>query len=542
MMTNNNKKKSLYTVYILISVLFCNAAFSQVSQIQQKALSEVTSNNAETPQSTALTSSAIIGNLQACFGSTTTISTTTTGGEPPYTYSLNGGAFVPSANRYFGVYAGTYYITVKDNAGSTVTTASVTVTQPSTALTFTTSVINATCASSTGSLTITAAGGYGNYTYSIDAGTSFQSANKVAGLTPATYYLVVKDINSCTAAGWANVKPPGLTATAITGNTQVCFGNTSTIGTTAIGGVSPYTYSVDATNNFVPSAFRYFPVAAGSHTITVKDSAGCIYTTPVPIEISQPAAPLTFTALQGGSACTGNAGIAITANGGYGQYSYSNDAGTNYQLSALFTSLGYGNYTIAVKDQYGCAAAAAIIKLMPLTSSAIIGNFFVCAGGSTTISTVPSGGSAPYSYSLDGGVFVPASNRYFNVKAGTHNITVKDNAGCTFAPPSITVTATNCLENLKNENKNIQAETDSKMLQLSAFPNPSKENFCVQLKNGDNKDAEIILTDIIGRKMYQTKIVGDQKCRFGADIKAGIYILQVKQGNILQTIKLIKEN
>ena len=237
-------------------------------------------------------------------------------------------------------------------------------------------------------------------------------------------------MNGCTAYNTATVKAPTFTTSAITGNLQVCYGATTSIYTVPSGGLTPYTYSLNGATP-VSQANRIFSVPVGSYYIKVTDNQGCTATTPT-VNVTQPSAAVTFTAVQGGAGCLGNAGISITAAGGYGTYSYSDNSGSSYQASNLFSNLGYGSYTVEVKDKNGCTSAATVVKLTALTSTAIQGTLTVCAGGTTTIYTVPSGGAAPYSFRLDSSVYVPANERYFNVGVGTHTINVKDNASCTY--------------------------------------------------------------------------------------------------------------
>src|SRR5690606_36266904 len=61
-------------------------------------------------------------------GGTTTLSASVTGGQPPYEYSLNGGAF--QELNTFIVEAGTYTVTGKDFNGCTMISNTVTITDP----------------------------------------------------------------------------------------------------------------------------------------------------------------------------------------------------------------------------------------------------------------------------------------------------------------------------------------------------------------------------------------------------------------------------
>jgi hypothetical protein len=243
--------------------------------------------------------------------------------------------------------------------------------------------------------------------------------------------------------------------------------------------------------------------------------------------------------VQGGSGCTGNAGIAVTASGGYGTFSYSDNGGSSYQAQSVFTGLSYGNYTIVVKDMNGCAAAQSVVKLTALATSAIQGNTTVCPGASTTINTVPSGGATPYTYSLDGGTFVPSSSRYFSVLAGAHTITVKDNAGCTTSA-SVTVTTVSCPG--PNNNSNGKTVITAASFEAKVSPNPAQGAFHVSMKSSSREDVQMIVTNMLGEKVYETKGSVDAVYEFGAQFTSGMYILQVRQGNELHTVKLVKGN
>jgi hypothetical protein len=127
-------------------------------------------------------------------GSNGTITTTTIGGVSPYTYSW-ASSNVTTANRA-GLVAGTYTITVTDANGATATT-TLTVNQPA-QLGITGVTTNVTTyGGSNGTITTTATGGVGPYTYSWIGG-SATTANRT-GLIAGTYTVTVTDVNGATA-------------------------------------------------------------------------------------------------------------------------------------------------------------------------------------------------------------------------------------------------------------------------------------------------------------------------------------------------------
>lgn len=116
-----------------------------------------------------------------------------TGGNPPYTYSLDGGAF--QSSNTFKVGAGAYSVRVQDAKNCDALYNNITVTAPAALSAVIGGTANATCdGGADGIITVTATGGSGNYQYS--SGGAFQSSN-VLKVLPGTYTVTVKDVNGC---------------------------------------------------------------------------------------------------------------------------------------------------------------------------------------------------------------------------------------------------------------------------------------------------------------------------------------------------------
>lgn len=128
---------------------------------------------------------------------------------------------------------------------------------------------------SCGTIAVTVGGGTAPYTYDIGQGP--QSSNIFSGLTPGSYSVIVKDNNGCTKTADVNVTlGNGITGITISTGNPTCDLQNGTIAIgTVLGGTSPYQYSVDG-SGFTFNT-NYSNLAAGSHTITVKDAFGCEY-------------------------------------------------------------------------------------------------------------------------------------------------------------------------------------------------------------------------------------------------------------------------
>jgi|SRR5690606_3358056 len=128
--------------------------------------------------------------------------------------------------------------------------------------------------------------------------------------------------------------------------------------------------------------------------------------------------------------------INVTASGGTG-FTFCINGGP-YQSSNRFNNLAAGNYTVTCRNAEGCMASVSFTLTNPVISCsgvninvALAATLNVpCESPSATVTVNATGGTAPYTYSLDGGAFQPA-NTFYAVPTGNCSITVKDMNGCT---------------------------------------------------------------------------------------------------------------
>ena len=125
----------------------------------------------------------------SCYGdSTATITVSTTGAQGSVSYAWSNGS---TGQQLTGLGAGTYVVTATDGNGCT-SNETISVTQPLAPLS--TSLVSTTrdfCNSSSGSLTVSAAGGTSPYLYSWNTGgVSNTISNKASG----TYIVTVTDV------------------------------------------------------------------------------------------------------------------------------------------------------------------------------------------------------------------------------------------------------------------------------------------------------------------------------------------------------------
>ncbi len=327
--------------------------------------------NGTIPQPSALTASAVKGPAITCFGGTTTVTVSASGGTPPYT-----------GTGVFTVPAGSQSFTVTDNNGCTKTV-TVNITQP-TQLVPSANVGTILCNGGTTTITVTATGGTAPYT---------GTGTFTVGAGPYSY--TVTDSKGCSATVSGTVTAPDVLSAGASPGTILCNGGTTTITVNATGGTLPYTGT------------GTFTVSAGPYTYTVTDANGC--SSVVSGSISEPAV-LNASANAGTILCNGGStSITVNATGGT----------TPYSGTGTFT-VGAGPYSYTVTDANGCTSvvSGSIAEPPAINVSADAGTI-LCNGGTTTITISASGGTAPYS-----------GTGTFTTGAGPYSYTVTDINGC----------------------------------------------------------------------------------------------------------------
>ncbi|MES2141116.1 MAG: PKD domain-containing protein [Bacteroidota bacterium] len=364
-----------------------------------------------------------------CFGTSTTIAVTVTGGLGSNMYLWNNGATTSS----IFVGAGSYCITVTD-AGGCKTNECVTIVE-NPAIVVTIGIPPAICPGASATITAVGSGGQPAYSYLWNSGETSQSLSKAVG----SYTVTISDITGTTCSATASVTVtavPPITTT-INFDDVSCFGAAN--GTASVipsGGAGGYTYlwaPSGGTNTFVTH------LAPGTYTVTVTDLIGC--TKIENVAITQPATPVAITLTSTDVLCLGDSNGTATAlgSGGVGPYFYY--WSVNGDTLPTITGLKAGTYSASVADNTGCFISSTVVVSDPpeltFTSTATQIN---CFGGKGSVGLVAIGGT---------GTLVITGSDTTNLVAGTYNYTVTDANGCSKtrqeiiapAPPALTLTS-----------------------------------------------------------------------------------------------------
>ena len=370
-----------------------------------------------------------------CYGNSTgAITVAASGGTAPYTYSLNGGAGQGSGT-FGSLAAGEYGVRITDAGGCTYTV-SFDIDQPTPLVLSLASKTNVLCnGDATGSAIVIASGGMPGYTYVVTAGPNSPtvSGNVITGMVAGNYTVRVTDGNSCTSTLSVVISQPAssldITSTAAVLTNPGCNGAaTGSINITVTGGTSPYSYAwSNGTNAADPSE-----LVAGSYTVVVTDANGCtisggpyVLTNPSAVTLTAGSiSNTTCNASTGSATLTGSVAGTVSLNGGAGIAS-----------PATFSNLSAGYYTATFTATTGGCTAATSFNIIN-TNSTLAGSVTAltnvsCNGGSTGSATVTaSGGTAPYTYRLNG--VLQGSNSFSSLSAGSYTVLITDANTCTY--------------------------------------------------------------------------------------------------------------
>ncbi len=296
------------------------------------------------------------------------------------------------------------------------------------ALPVTATMTPTTCGSNTGTVTVTVSGGVGPYQYSIDGG-PLQASNVFTGLTAGAHTVFAQDAGGCNNTITITVTSvSSLPSTNTVTATSCPTVNNGTIAITPTAGVAPYTYTLNGGPSQASNIFA--GLAPGAYTIVFTDNLGCTGTLSVTVAAGT---SITSTSITNGTSCAfvNNGSTTITPTSGIGPYTFSIDGGPS-QASGLFTGLAPGTHNVTITDVNGCTGTRSVF----IATGVGVTTTFTATGTSCpgvnngTITMTPTNGTAPYTYSLNGGPF-QASNIFTGVPAGFHTITIKDATGCT---------------------------------------------------------------------------------------------------------------
>lgn len=311
-----------------------------------------------------------------------------------------------------------------------------------TALAINANTVSESCAGANdGEIEIIVNGGTPNYTYSIDNGVTFQSGNIFTNLSAGAYDIVARDLNDCEITMAVNVDALPSVTFDVNLTDPLCYeGNTGSIEFTNIAdGTAPYNFSIDnGTNYQVNQVFNN--LTSGIYNLVVMDDNGC--ETVDQVGLFDPQEITTEFDISSVS-CFGFDDGAISfvnTQGGTGNYEFSIDNGSTFQIDNQFTDLLEGNYDVVVRDDNGCEIIDNVNVDSPdALSFDIETTDLVCFENSSgAIEFINlSGGTPGYDFSIDAGANYQTNSLFTDLSSGTYDLMMRDDNGCLLVDQAI---------------------------------------------------------------------------------------------------------
>ena len=367
----------------------------------------------------------------SCFDQNYQVEVFASGGTAPLLYSNNGGTNFQAVSTFPALNPATYQLRVRDALGAFVD--STIVLKDLKALTIDSiSTRNPRCGLINGGAQVFASG-EGPLEFKVDFG-PWQTDSSFNLLTPGTHTLSVRDSMGCVKTqsfSLNGISPPSLTVSLMLNPS--CSGNDGEIHLDVFGNSVNYNYAIDSGQGNLTFQLDsiFIGLGAGTYNLYVQDDNGCldsltlilIETNDVSINSIQSTAP---------TCANANGSLLVFASGGTAPLEYSIDSGATYQLSPFFSGLPAGSYDVKVKDFLGCSSQQSfnLNSSQGVQIDNILTEASSCGLSNGSIRIFASGGSAPYSYSIDGGQSYQATSSFTGLDSGSYIISVLDNNGC----------------------------------------------------------------------------------------------------------------
>ena len=302
-------------------------------------------------------------------------------------------------------------------------------------------------------------------------------------------------------------------------------------------------YNTTAYSNATWNTARPDSVGKGSYTLIVTNVFGCRDTAVATIDtISGSAITSTVTSINAGCYGGSAGSITVTPTNGIAPYQYKNGSSGAYQPANIFKLLKAGTYTIYIKDSNTCTGSTkpiVITQYQPIAATFTKTDATCLNKPDGTITVTATGGKPPYKYKLgNNGVYQDPST-FTGLKAGPYKVYIRDNAGCTGSTGFININQppTPCFT--KREGA-IVDNISAASFNISLSPNPSNSAFTLLVHSDKTTPILLRVLDVNGKAIYTAKGQPDQAFRFGGEFISGVYLVELRQGDEVKTVKAIK--
>lgn len=350
------------------------------------------------------------------------ISITASGGTGALTYSWSPGG--QTTANVTNLCAGTYTVNIRD-ANNCTETRTFVITEPS-AITATFTPTNpTTCSGTNGSITSNVSGGTPAYQYTWTPGGATTSS--ITNIGAGTYTLLIRDNAGCTQTLVTTLSDPTGPTLTVTSASIACNGSCTGAATVSASGTGAITYTWSNGSN----ATSVSGLCTGTFAVNVEDATSCI--TSQTISITQPPTfSLNPVVSNVGCNAACNGSITTTPAGGTPGYTVTWSPGS--VVSNTLTGACAGTYTANIIDANNCPVSQTFTITQPnaITLAFTKSNVLCNAACNGTAAVIPSGGTAPFTYSWSPvGTFTGSTLSFISgLCPNIYTVTVRDANNC----------------------------------------------------------------------------------------------------------------
>jgi type IX secretion system substrate protein/SprB-like repeat protein/galactose oxidase-like protein len=308
------------------------------------------------------------------------------------------------------------------------------------------------------------------------------------------------------------------TTTQTTSCAGICDGSASVSGLTPPG--TTFLWSNGSTTQGISS------LCAGTYTVTVTDSAGCVSVNQIPVlqpDSINPNASLLM------PSCFGNNDGSICSMPTGGVPPYTSYLWSTGDTTSCISNLSAGTFTLTVTDSAGCSNTEALVLNQPsqilLAITHSDASCSTCADGSASVGV--GGGTPPFSYSWSNG-----GSQVFqtNLLPGIYAVCVTDSNNCSQCD-SVEVSFAAGVSEISGFNE-----------AFMVAPNPFQDIITLTVENSQITVKSVRLMDVSGREVHVNVVYqGDQVIINTDKLSRGFYSLLINSATTSWTTKLLKQ-
>ncbi len=373
---------------------------------------------------------AVVTATPRCVGEATGVVDLSASAPNPATvllYTL--GSTTNRTGNFTGLAAGSYTAIATDSLSGCADATTVVITAPPAIVASLSAKLDPACAGApTGSITLSATGGTGMLTYSIDNGETYRPDPVFSQLATGTYQPLVRDANACLVElpSVTLIEPTPIALAARVEASASCGAASGEASVVVSGGTGPYRYRWSNGD----TTARATDLPGGAVSIAVTDANGCTASTSQTIE-STPAINVSVASIEPASCGQASGRIELSVNQSTGGVSYiwSHDATLDGPIAA---ELAAGIFTVTVTDEADCSITLQMTvpsangPSVQVASQTRVG----CDGSPASATVTASGGTGALTIRWSNGETGATAG---NLPAGTTTATVTDANGCTTA-------------------------------------------------------------------------------------------------------------